>query len=251
MRSLYLGTAVMLLLLHRVAGAVDLVPLTVTPVSIEARANEASSGVQTNNTASVTLFVSEEGLDAVFSVTGTIENNTIMYSGSLLVTRNSDRGLAGTGLVLVTVRIEIPFVGGAMTPVIAVIENVTTELVGDSTSGLARLEPVFPSIFSSSVGEPYSGVAGLSAFADENTAMLFHTFGGDTVDLSLRLTVAGNASPGVRGLALAVGEVNKSFMVSLYTVGTAPGASDLNADGLTDILDATLLRRSLAGLPTN
>ena len=115
MRTLFLGTVVMLLFLPRIAGAFDLVPLTVTPVLVEARLGQAAS----SDVDGVSLDLIAPPFTS--NITSTVVDNAINFSHSISTTdpNSSD---SSRGDVDVTLQVEVPYVGGAFTPVIIVME---------------------------------------------------------------------------------------------------------------------------------
>ena len=219
----------------------SLVPLTVTPFSVEtvSLAGQAllpvhfeQSGPGGVGSDTVTLNFNDPGFSVSGSVTTTVSvmSDRVIVSGS----HQADNSIDLESKVTVTVDIPVPLVGGALTPIHLKLVDVGnsgkpgTVIVESMKDASARGVSLMPGGLSSPTGPTSEGI-------------VFFAPGGETARTTFSVSV--------QSFLFDPDIVTVATEVQFFTVSTAPGNGDLNGDGKTDIVDSTLLRRLLAGLP--
>ena len=242
------------LLLPISAHAGGVVPLGITGVSIQARINHSSGpglvgplGTDFSSAAGTLVSPLSSRLSTDVTFTAQVAGDRIAFTLDGIVTENSG---AVTGLdfkVDVTLGILVPDVGDAVTPVYSDFENlviggIMTEAleaeasIVEVSSGLLgdmifRASSPFPNPFVF-LGESIQGI---------DPVQMTLLPGGDSVQISLHLT----GSWLIAGLGAYSSSGEFRFQTATPTIGTG----DMNGDSNVDILDSTILRRLLAGLP--
>jgi hypothetical protein len=232
------------------AQAIQLVPLPVTPVSVSLRTSydllpEASG---TGGATTSGSYTTSEGWQGTASFTATVQADRVdvMISG--------ETTQAGTGtfyfapLAELAVDVVVPEVGGPLTPIFWSVTDF--EFQGSSQTVPCVVASVDAAVSSTIAGadlELQNGaVQALQcpSVQPANQAGFVLVPSGDTLRIT-RFVI----SSSTESIGQQVGTWSASFSIRFRTSAVTIGTGDVNGDGLVDVLDVTLIRRALAGLP--
>lgn len=234
------------------------VPLTVQPVSARVRIETTCSPVGVSSAALTGPISSISGLTA-----------SVMLSASVTATQASFT-LSGTGNgsagdiyfeAFLEVDALVPQIGDALTPVMISLENLTesgaTWSVRSINVASARL-PASPScptdqdraaptsvLLGSPLGDAWGWFSAYDLDLGPWPARATHPVGllpGDTARIPIKIAFHLRHTAGS-------GSFSDSVAVAFRRAATTVGNGDVNGDGQVNVLDTTLTRRALAGLP--
>lgn len=236
---------VLLMPLRAGGEALPLSTVSLRPVSVSLEVRAESGGDAQSFFA--TPGVSAASVSGVLSVGGTFigqfdgdlsvaaDHILLDVSGASIQTdAASDLRFLGT----VIYEIDVPDLGGAMTPVFCDAVEVLSVLgVWQKQSDLLG-----GSLWSASLGDVF---AGQQLACSTEFGFLANLPARDTMRVTAQMNYAVSLQVGQTGAFL------ETLRYDLLTFPPAIGMGDLNGDSLVDQVDVTILRRTLAGLPVN
>jgi len=233
------------------ARALSFSPVSITPVST---AIAASASCQPGS-ATFAAITQTEG-------SGQINLSEAVSAGGVQLHVNGF-GTGGPGSTMTAeayadVDVAVPQIGDAMTPLLVSIDGLTksgsgwsidTISVTPGTLDTATCQESDRSPHSAQLNVDLEGnLDGFSSYGETPTttssAVVDSYPAGDTVRLHLEIFVS-------LSLQSSLGSFDDSFTVTVKSSAPAIGNGDMNGDHAVDILDATILRRQIAGLPVN
>jgi hypothetical protein len=238
----------LLLAAPSLARAITLVPLTMTPVSVT-----VSSGTlglpsvpgAASGSASGSYSVGGWQGQATFTATVSGDRIDFVMSGDASQAPPADP-LYLSPQATVVVDVAIPNVGGPLTPIFwDVIDLDFTSTTFTFGCAAASSEPRAASTVAGGRLEIPSSPAEVCIPPDPAGSSVGWSVlpAGDTI--RLEFTIWPNAASAVQQPGSFAGSFGVRLRASAPTIGTA----DVNGDSVVDVLDVTLIRRGLAGLP--
>lgn len=247
-RWLLAAPVALLLAVPSMAGAIDLVPLTLTPVSVAISTGSLNlPSVPGVSDASASGSFSTGGWQGQATFLAAVAGSQINFTMSGDASQAPPAGaLYLNPQVTVVVDVAIPGVGGPLTPIFWDVIDLNF-VSGAFTFGCAAAssEPRAASTDAGGRLEIPSSPAEVCIPPDPagNSVGWAVLPGDDTV--RLEFTIWPNATSSGQNPGSFAGNFSVRFRASAPTLGTA----DVNGDGAVDVLDVTLIRRGLAGLP--
>jgi hypothetical protein len=236
------------------ASGVELVPLEIRPVSVSFSVHVSGPGsfdfaaLPGTDSASIQQpYSTPDGFTGQFDATVTINSDrlTVDFSGSKIQDPNAlrDRLLSLVGTVVL--EFDVPDIGLPLTPLFLGWDTKLLQDVGWYSDERIPSAQVLASeslkVFGGEFVPNATTIRGWGYVT--NPVRLAQFVSSDTIRLSVWFSVGKRIDAGTLGSFL------NSFELRFRTVAPMLGSGDVNGDGSVDILDVSLMRRALAGLP--